>query len=60
MYIIYIHNKSFLKIYIEGIKNPIQVAGRLLTEELKGPSPNGLIPPMYVLKILKKLFLFSV
>ena len=52
MYIlIYIHNKSFLKIYIEGIKNPIQVAGRLLTEELKGPSPNGLIPPMYVLKI---------
>ena len=53
-------NKRLLKIDIAGIKNPIQVASRLLTEELKGPSSNGLIPPMYVLKIFKKLFLFSV
>ncbi|KAM7431059.1 taspase [Porites harrisoni] len=33
---------------LKGMKNPIQVAGRLLTEELKGPSSNGLIPPIFL------------
>ena len=31
-----------------GIRNPIQVAARLMHEEVKGAMPRGRIPPMYV------------
>lgn len=30
------------------MRNPVQVACKLLDEGLKGPSASGLIPPMYV------------
>jgi len=32
-----------------GIRNPIQVACKLLEKELQGPSMSGLIPPWYSL-----------
>ena len=31
------------------MRNPIQVVSKLLEEEMKGSSPLGFIPPMYVL-----------
>ena len=33
--------------YFAGIRNPIQVASRLLVEEIRGATPAGLVPPMY-------------
>lgn len=45
-YNIYFNNHHY-HCYLTGIKNPIQVACKLLDEELSGPVTSGLIPPMY-------------
>ena len=39
----------FIYLFFLGIRNPIQVACRLLEKELEGPSTSGLIPPWYSL-----------
>ncbi|XP_078351428.1 threonine aspartase 1-like isoform X2 [Oculina patagonica] len=33
---------------LKGVRNPIQVAGKLLEEEVKGPSALGLVPPIFL------------